>query len=133
LSARSVDRIRAAWIALALVVVSLPHVLEDFGVGEPERIGVSFGVALSVLLVAYALQLVGAWLALRDSPWGGRIIAPVGLIWVIGAVVIHGPGIVAEGVNWRSGPTSFVEVLLVVLVGALAMWFGFRASVSTER
>jgi hypothetical protein len=133
LSGRSVDGIRAAWIAVVLLVVSLPHVLEDFAVGEPQRVGVSEVVAISVLLAAYAMQLLGAWLALNGGPWGGRLIAAVGAIWVIGAVVIHGPGILAQGVQWRSGSTSIGEVVLVLVASALAMWYGAIASQSGSR
>jgi regulator of protease activity HflC (stomatin/prohibitin superfamily) len=69
LNAQSVDGARAAWIAIVLVVVSLPHAIEDFAFGEPARVGVAPIIALCALLVAYAVQGLGAWLALRENPW----------------------------------------------------------------
>ena len=133
MSAHSVDDVRAAFFAIALIVVGLPHVLEDFAVGEPARYGVAIGVAVSVLLAAYGAQVIGAWLAMRGNPSGGRIIATVGLIWIAGALVLHGPEVWAEGLHWRSGPMSLVEVTLLVVVAALAVWYGAKASQSGSR
>lgn len=110
--------------------MGLPHVLEDFTFGEPARVGVSTGAALSALLVAYALQLAGAWLAVTGNRWGGRLVAATGLVWFAGAVVIHGPEIVANGLSWRYGATSVGEVILLVAAAALAMWYGTVAAQS---
>jgi hypothetical protein len=128
LSARSIDGLRAAWFAIAFIVVSVPHVVDDFSVGEPTRFGVAVNVAVTVCISAYILQLIGAWLALKGSRWGGGIIAAVGLIWVVGALTIHGPEVWADGLAWRSGPKSIVEVTLVVVMGALSVWYGAAAS-----
>jgi len=105
-------------------------VLEDFTFGEPARLGVSTGAALSVLVAAYALQLSGAWLALAGNRWGGTLVAATGLVWLVGAVVIHGPEIVANGLAWRYGATSVGEVILLVAAAALAMWYGTVAAQS---
>ncbi|HEY5094445.1 MAG TPA: hypothetical protein VII69_04915 [Candidatus Eremiobacteraceae bacterium] len=133
MSTRSADGVRAAWIAIALIVVSLPHVLEDFTFGEPARVGVSTVAAVSVLLAAYALQLFGALLAFRDDPWGGRLVAALGLVWFVGALAIHGPEILAQGLSWRFGTTSVGEAALVVAAAVLAMWYGSTAAQSGSR
>ena len=127
---RPVAGVRAAWSAIVLLVVSLPHVIEDFSVAEPAHVGVPAFAALTVLLVAYASQLFGAWLAVRGSAWGGRIIAVAGGVWVAGAIFIHGPEISAAGMHWRSGAPSVAGVALVVVAGALAIWFGARSSLA---
>jgi hypothetical protein len=133
LNAQSVDGARAAWIAIVLVVVSLPHAIEDFAFGEPARVGVAPIIALCALLVAYAVQGLGAWLALRENPWGGRFIAATGFVWFVGALVIHGPEIRAQGWQWRFGLTSIGELMLIVIASALAMWYGLIAAQSASR
>jgi hypothetical protein len=133
LSTRSIDGTRAAWIALALVVVSVPHAIEDFAFGEPARVGVAPAVALCALLAAYATQLTGAWLALRGNLWGGRLIAATGLVWFIGALLVHGPEVRAQGLHWRFGLTSVGELIMIVILSALAMWYGAVAAQSGTR
>jgi hypothetical protein len=133
LSGRSIEGTRAAWIAIVLVVVSLPHAIEDFAYGEPARLGVAPAFALSALLASYAVQLIGARLVLRGSPWGGRLVAATGFVWFVGALFIHGPEIRAHGLQWRFGLTSVGELLLVVIASALAMWYGAIAAQSVTR
>jgi drug/metabolite transporter (DMT)-like permease len=108
-------------------------VIEDFSVAEPARAGVPAFVALAVLLAAYVAQLFGASLAVRGIAWGGRIIAVVGAIWVVGAVLIHGPEIRVDGLHWRSGALSIAGVVLVIAAGVLATWYGVLASQSSSR
>ena len=133
MSVRSEDGNRAAWLAIVLLVVSVPHALEDFAFREPARLGVAVGAALSALLVVYAMQLAGAWLAVGANPWGGRLVAAAGLIWFVGALMIHGPEIRAVGSTWRFGPTSIGGVMLIVVAGALSMWYGSIASQRAAR
>jgi hypothetical protein len=124
---------RAAWAAIALVVVSLPHALEDFAFGEPMRVGVAPAVAVCALLAAYAVQLTGAWLALHDRPSGGWLVAAAGMVWLTGALLVHGPEIRAQGLHWRFGLTSVGELLLIVIASALAMWYGAVAAQTATR
>lgn len=116
-----------------LLVVSIPHAMEDFTFGEPARVGVPASVALTALLAAYIAQLFGAWLALRGDAWGGRIVAVMGIVWVVGAILIHGPEIRALGVSWRFGIPSIGGVALIVVAGALAIWYGALAAQSGSR
>jgi drug/metabolite transporter (DMT)-like permease len=88
---------------------------------------------MTVLLTAYVAQLFGAWLALRGIGWGGRIIALVGAVWVVGALLIHGPEIRVDGLHWRSGALSIAGVILVIVAGAFATWYGALASQSSSR
>jgi hypothetical protein len=133
LSKTSADNVRAAWIAIVLVVVSLPHAIEDFAFGEPARVGVAPFVALCALIAAYAVQLLGAWLVVRGNPWGGRGIAAAGFVWFVGALVIHGPEVRAQGLHWRFGLTSIGELLLIVIASALGMWYGLIAAQTASR
>jgi drug/metabolite transporter (DMT)-like permease len=133
LSVRPSGGVRAALSSIVLLVVSLPHVIEDFSVAEPARAGVPAFAALTVLLAAYVAQLFGASLAVRGIAWGGRIIAVVGAIWVVGAVLIHGPEIRVDGLHWRSGALSIAGVVLVIAAGVLATWYGVLASQSSSR
>lgn len=133
MSARSADGARAAWITIVLIVVSLPHVLEDFTFREPARLGVPAALALSVLLAAYALQVFGARLCFAGNPWGGKLVAATGLIWFAGALLIHGPEIRSQGFSWRFGTTSIGEVGLLVVAAVLAMWYGAIAAQTDSR
>jgi hypothetical protein len=133
LNARSADGVRAAWITIVLIVVSLPHVLEDFMFREPARVGVSTGLAWSVLLAAYALQFFAALLCLRGNPWGGRLVAATGLVWFVGALLIHGPEIRTQAFSWRFGTTSVGEVTLLVVAAVLAMGYGAIAAQRDSR
>ena len=130
---RSTGGVRAAWISIVLLVVSIPHAIEDFTFGEPTRVGVPASVALTALLAAYIAQLFGSWLALRGSAWGGRIVALMGAVWVVGAIAIHGPEIRALGVSWRFGIPSIGGVALIVVAGALAIWYGALAAQTGSR
>jgi hypothetical protein len=125
LSSSSVDGTRAAWISVVLIVVSVPHVIEDFTFREFAPIRAA---AILAVCTIYAAQLIGAWLALRSNPWGGRLIALTGAIWIVRALGRHGHDIMASGLAWRFGLVSIGDVVLIGIVAGLALWYGGVAS-----
>ena len=56
------------------------------------------------------------------------IVAATGLVWFAGALLLHGPEIRSQGLQWRFGLTSVGELLLIVIASALAIWYGVIAA-----
>ncbi|MBI3625328.1 MAG: hypothetical protein HY215_04160 [Candidatus Rokubacteria bacterium] len=119
------------WLGIWLIAVSLasllfivPHVVEDFAEEITRRAGLSTASA-SFLLGGYlALQSLGLVLIALGKRSGFVLSFWIGLIWVAGAVLDHGPAVLRGG--FRSGALSVLWVVGLVLTqslsAALAAW-----------
>ena len=119
------------WIGLSVIALSLlslpfivPHVVEDFAEELTRRAGLSTASA-SFLLGGYlALQSLGLVLIALGKRSGFVLSFWIGLIWVAGAVLDHGPALLRGG--FRSGALSVLWVVGLVLTqslsAALAAW-----------
>ena len=76
-------------LAVLSLLVTLPHSLEDFVYGIPERFDLDVLTAGILLAAGYAVHIIGILLAARGSPWGYGINLLVGLDWLVGAVADH--------------------------------------------
>ena len=120
------DWLGVSVIALSLVSLPfiLPHVIEDFAEEITRRVGLSTAGGAFLLGGYLALQALGLTLIALGRRTGFVLTFWIGLIWVAGALLIHGPLVWRGG--FRGGALSLVWVVgLVVtqsLTAALAAW-----------
>jgi hypothetical protein len=111
-------------LALAFVAAIVPHALEDFYYGALVHLGVSTSVGVAILIVSVALIIAGAALVFSGRPSGGWLLAVVGAIWSLGAIVIHGHDLLFAGPHYRHGLVSRLLELLIILFGTALAVFG---------
>ena len=109
-----------------LIVVSLPHVIEDLQYGALARFGVSVPLGIGILVVMYSLQLIALGLVLGGNSPAALVLALTGAIWCVGATLIHGHDIIVAGESYRHGPISKVLEVLIIVLGAVAAVAGIR-------
>lgn len=118
---RDRDWALVALLSVGLLFFSVPHVLEDFSLGEPQKRGVPpFAIAfvVSVLLGAQGLGLYGLG---RRSMAGLRIHVVVGALWAVAAGVAQVPEML-QPTAYRTGFVSAAYVIGAIGVGlALAV------------
>ncbi len=119
------------WLAVWLIVVSLvslpfivPHVVEDFAEEITRRVGLSTAGGAFLLGGYLALQSLGLVLVALGKRAGFVLTFWIGLVWVMGALMDHGPALLGGG--FRSGAISVLWVVGLVLTqsasAALAAW-----------
>ncbi len=119
------------WLGVSVIALSLlslpfilPHVVEDFAHELTRHVGRSPGGGAFLLGVYLAFQSLGLVLIASGKRAGFGLTFWIGLIWVAGALLIHGP-VVWRG-SFRGGGLSLVWAVGVVLTqsltAALAAW-----------
>jgi len=103
-----------------LILVSLPHALEDFHYGDLTKIGIAPPYGIAALITAYVIQLTGIDLTLRSRPWGIWLLGGMGVIWCLGAVVIHGHDLLFAGPHYRHGSISRLLEVAIIGLGLMA-------------
>jgi len=111
-------------LTVALMIVTVPHVLEDFHYGDLQRIGIPLPASAVLLLIAYALQTAGIVLIARGRRAGAWLLALMGAVWCVGAVVIHGHDLLFAGPEYRHGLISKALEALIIALGASVAWQG---------
>ncbi|HYS20892.1 MAG TPA: hypothetical protein VEO73_07375 [Gemmatimonadales bacterium] len=130
------ERLRAGTIVASLVSFPfiLPHVVEDFAEGITGRVGLPTGPGAFLLGGFLALQSLGLVLVGRGGRGGFVVTFWVAVIWVAGALVDHGPALLAG--RFRGGSTSVLWVMGLLFTQtaslALASW-GWRRSRAASR
>jgi hypothetical protein len=122
-------RLRALTVAVSLASLpfTLPHVLEDFAEGIAHRVGLSTDVGAFLLGGFLALQSLGLILIGARRRAGWVVTFWVGLVWIVGAFVEHGPALAAGGLG--RGPRSLLWLAGLIAIQALAAalaWLGWR-------
>lgn len=80
---------RLVWVSLAGLVVTVPHVTEDFVYGVPQKFGLGIPLAGLLLGTGYFVQFYGLVLLLRGRAAGLWVSLAVGVGWFSGAVWEH--------------------------------------------
>ena len=104
-------------LTLALVLATIPHAIEDFRFGEFARFGISNVFAANALTTVYVVQISGMVLAWRGSSGGYWLMAVGGLVWCVGASVVHASELVAS-VPYRNGVESKALIVVIIVLGA---------------
>ena len=104
-------------LTLLLVAATIPHTLEDFHYGEFARFGVSTSTAGAALVVVYAIQLAGMIFAARGKRAGFWLLTLSGLLWCVGASIVHGSELFGGG-TYRNGIESKALIVAIIVLGA---------------
>lgn len=124
------ERFRACTVFLSLSSLPfiVPHVLEDFAAGIAQRVGLSTGGGSFLLGGFLALQSLGLVLVGQGRRAGFVVTFWVGAIWVVGALLDHGPALVTG--RFREGATSVLWLVGLIATqaasSALAGWGAWR-------
>lgn len=105
-------------LSLLLFFFIIPHILEDFALGEPAKAGIpapllSFVISSIIFLQALALYWLGQ---IRRQGHIANIV--VGLFWAFNAGLAQLP-VILTGAPFRSGAISILYVVGLVSVGLL--------------
>jgi hypothetical protein len=123
--------VRKDWLGVSVIALSLlslpfilPHVVQEFAEELTRHVGRSPGGGAFLLGVYLAFQSLGLVLIARGKRAGFGLTFWIGLIWVAGALLIHGPVVWRGG--FRGGGLSLVWAVGLVLTqgltAALAAW-----------
>ncbi|HET6371590.1 MAG TPA: hypothetical protein VFG95_10355 [Nitrospiria bacterium] len=105
------------FLSVLTFLATVPHAVEDFHYGVPQKFGVSASVAGLLLGIGYAVQVVGIIAVSRDKRWGLAVTLLVGLGWLLGALFDHLVDIFSSQ-PYREGLFSRVLVLLIIGLSA---------------
>lgn len=111
-----------------LIIVTLPHVIEDFQFRALAQFGITMPLGIAVLAIMYSLQLIALGLVFKGSSRAALVLALTGAIWCVGAALIHGHDIIFAGESYRHGPISKLLEVLIILLGAVVAITGIRLS-----
>lgn len=111
-----------------LIMVTLPHALEDFQYRELARFGISTALGVVALALMYGAQLLGISLVVRGRSGGALVLALVGAIWCLGDIVIHGHEMLFAGPEYRHAAISKALELFIMVLGGSIAWIGWRVS-----
>ncbi|MDP3231500.1 MAG: hypothetical protein Q8S33_18655 [Myxococcales bacterium] len=103
-------------LSVALLFFSIPHVLEDFALGEPLKRGVPPAAIAFVVSVLLGAQGLGLHALGRRSVAGLGVHAGLGLLWAVAAGMAQLPELL-ESTAYRSGFISAAYVIGVIGVG----------------
>jgi hypothetical protein len=108
------------WISLFGILVTVPHVGEDFVYGVPQKYGVSLTFAGVLLAVGYFVQIFGMILLSRGKKGGLLVTFLVGSTWLAGALWDHLRDLLNKG-HYREGAISkFWIIGIIIWSGCLA-------------
>jgi hypothetical protein len=109
-------------LTVALMIVSVPHVIEDFHYGGLLGFGASPALAAALLFGAYALPIAGITLTMRGLRAGPLLLGITGAVWCVGAVFAHGHDLLLAGPEYRHGPISkILEIAIIILSAGVAL------------
>lgn len=118
-------------LSLLLFLITVPHTLEDFSVGEPQQAGVPvLGLAFVVagLLALQGLALF--WIGQRSSK-GFVVHAVLGLLWPLLAGAAQLQAVLGPE-PYRAGIVSELLVIGIIVVGTLLFLASIRAAMAVR-
>ena len=117
-------------LSLALILVALPHTLEDFAQGEPAKHGAAAPVLAEIVAGLFALQGWALFELGSQQRRGYLIHAGLGVLWPLAAGSAQLP-VIFTGQPYRAGFVSLFYVFGMLSVGLLlllAAWQGWRTA-----
>ena len=105
-------------LSLLMFFFIIPHILEDFALGEPAKAGISaplLSLVISGMIFLQALALYWLGQARRQGHMANIV---VGLFWAVNAGAAQLP-VIFTGAPFRSGAISVLYVLGLVIVDLL--------------
>lgn len=103
----------ALWISLFGLLVTIPHVVEDFVYGVPQKYGLDIGTAGALLAAGYFLQTYAVVLLSERKKGGLFFTFLIGVLWLAGAVWDHLPDLLRMG-HYREGMISKVWIVGII-------------------
>ncbi|HEX6304222.1 MAG TPA: hypothetical protein VFZ76_08540 [Anaerolineales bacterium] len=122
--------LRVLILSLLLFFFTVPHTLEDFTYGEPQKAGISPQILALGVAAVFALQGLALFWTGRQLRRGYVLHFALGILWPFGAGAAQLSEIFAPG-PYRAGVISEVYVFGIIVVGillALVSWLSMRGS-----
>lgn len=119
-------------LSLLLIFMVIPHVLEDFALGEPAKNGVPELLLLVIVASLIALQALGLYFLGGEHRYGYYFQILVGLVWPLLAGSAQLP-IILTTYPYRSGFSSIFFVIGVIVIGVLLFFASLHGSRGTLR
>lgn len=116
----------AVIFSLLLMLMVIPHTLEDFALGEPAKNGVPVLVLQIVVASLITIQALGLYNIGSNHRFGYFIQMGVGLIWPVLAGSAQLPAILSTH-PYRAGFISIFFVLGMIVMGVLLFVASLRA------
>ena len=108
------------WISAVGILVTVPHAVEDFVYGVPQKYGVSLTTAGSLLALGYFVQIFGIILLSRGKRGGLFVSFLIGSAWLAGALWDHLHDLLNKA-HYREGMISKIWIIgIIVWSGCLA-------------
>ena len=114
-----------AVFSLLLMLMVIPHTLEDFALGEPTKNGIPSLILLGVVAGLIAIQALGLYYIGGNHRRGYFIQMGVGLIWPLLAGSAQLPAILSTH-PYRDGFTSTFFVIGMIVLGVLLFLASIR-------
>ena len=105
-------------LSLLLMLMVIPHILEDFAVGEPAKNDVPVLLLQVVVACLIAVQALGLYYLGGNHRRGYFIQMGLGLIWPLLAGIAQLPAILSTH-TYRSGFISVFLVIGIIVMGVL--------------
>jgi hypothetical protein len=118
-------KLRILVLSLLLMLVVIPHTLEDFALGEPAKNGVAAPVLQSVVAGLIAVQALGLYYLGGNQRRGYLMQMGVGIIWPLLAGSSQLPAILSTH-PYRSGFISIFYVIGMIVLGLLLFLASLR-------
>lgn len=103
-------------LSVALLFFSVPHTLEDFAAGEPQKKGIPAPLLALVVSGLFAAQAAGLFWLGRGARQGAAVHLALGVIWPLAAGLAQLPEIFGPG-PYRAGFISVAYVVGLVAIG----------------
>jgi hypothetical protein len=119
-------------LSLMLMLVAVPHTLEDFSLGEPAKNGVAVPVLATVVAVMFALQGLALFWAGQNKRLGYFIHMGLGAFWPLAAGSAQLPAFLTT-TPYRSGFISILYVVSMMILGAMLFFASIRGLRAASR
>ena len=119
-------------LSILLIFFTIPHVLEDFSLGEPIKNGAPAPVLAFLVAGLFALQGLALYWTGQKNRLGAFIHAGLGILWALAAGIAQLPVLLMAS-HYRSGFISAFYVIGMIVVGILLFLAAAGEWISTLR